>query len=392
MKDIADFFSKLFNADSWPARWNCGRWTPFHGWLYIVSNIVIAIAYFSIPLLLLYLIRKTKNKLPFQKVFWLFLLFILACGFTHVLDALMFWYPIYRMSALVLFLTAIISSLAVAGLYKIVPAALSLKSPAFLEGIIQRRTFELEESNAYLVKANAELKESQLLTEKLLKQKDEFIGVASHELKTPVTSLKIYTQLLLSTASEPSMGKIAMFSKMDVQINKLTRLINDLLDTTKLEQGELVYHIEKIRLDDTLREITDQMQLAAEHRLVITKIEPISVYGDSERVGQVIMNLINNAVKFSPGKPEVLISLSRQENFALCQVTDFGFGIPQEEKENIFNKFYRVGGKYSDTFPGLGLGLFIVRTIVEKHGGKIWFESEVGKRASFYFTLPVAKD
>src|SRR5215212_1235953 len=106
MKDFTEFFSRLFSPDSWPARWFCGRWTSFHGWLYIVSSLMIAAAYFSIPVILFMLIKRSKNNLPFQKIFWLFLLFILACGLTHVADAAMFWYPVYRVSAILLFMTA----------------------------------------------------------------------------------------------------------------------------------------------------------------------------------------------------------------------------------------------------------------------------------------------
>jgi len=196
MREISDFFSKLFSADNFPARWHCGRWTSFHGWLYIISSVLIALAYFSIPLILYYLIKKSKNKLPFLRIFWLFLLFILACGFTHVFDAVMFWYPVYRVSAVVLFITAVVSWMAVFGLYKVVPKALALKSPLMLEQIIQERTEQLEQTNQNLLRTNLQLEESRLATEKLMRQKDEFLNIASHELKTPVTSLKAYTQIL----------------------------------------------------------------------------------------------------------------------------------------------------------------------------------------------------
>ncbi|HSZ87074.1 MAG TPA: hypothetical protein VK787_13670, partial [Puia sp.] len=109
MKDITDFFKYFFNAENWPARWSCGKWSGFHGWLYILSDIAIWGAYFAIPIIIIIFIKNRKEKLPFKKVFWAFILFILACGTTHFVDAIMFWYPAYRLSAFLLLGTAIIS-------------------------------------------------------------------------------------------------------------------------------------------------------------------------------------------------------------------------------------------------------------------------------------------
>ena len=391
MNDIQEFFARILDSNNWPARWHCGRWTPFHGWLYIVSNLVIALAYFSIPMILLYLIRKTGKQLPFQKIFWLFLLFILACGITHVFDALMFWYPFYRVSALMLALTAVISSAAVVGLFRIVPAALSLKSPAYLETIIHQRTAELETANEILTQKNNELKEARNHLELLLKQKDEFINIVSHELKTPVTSLKMYTQLLTRGGTSTMMDADAMFKKMDGQIHKLTKLINDLLDTTRLDQGRLDYQFETFRLDTTLKEVIEQVQLTCTHQLLVKQLEAVNVHADKLRIEQVVSNFLTNAVKFSPGQGQVEISLITRDGMAICGIKDFGMGIPAQEQEKIFTKYHRVDRDKSYTFPGLGLGLFIVKNIVEKHNGKVWLESEVDRGSTFYFSIPLVK-
>ena len=391
MNDMKDFFFKIFDSNNWPARWHCGLWTPFHGWLYIISNLVIAAAYFSIPLLLFYLIKKADNRLPFQNVFWLFVLFIMACGFTHIFDALMFWYPVYRISALMLAVTAMISTAAVIGLFKVVPQALLLKSPAFLEQVIHQRTSELEAANKILMRTNNELEEATTTMEKLLKQKDEFISVVSHELKTPVTSLKIYAQLLSKPDTPPSIDVSTLSGKMGGQIHKLTKLINDLLDTTRLDQDLLAYQAAPFRLDDTLREIVSQVQLSTTHKLVIPDIDAVTVNADKLRIEQVIGNLLSNAVKFSHGADNIQISLTRSGNEAICAITDFGKGIPKAEWENIFQKYYRVAHPNAHTFPGLGLGLFVVKHIVEKHQGKIWLESEEGNGSTFYFSLPIVE-
>ena len=390
MREISDFFSKLFSADNFPARWRCGRWTSFHGWLYIISSVLIALAYFSIPLILYYLIKKSKNKLPFLRIFWLFLLFILACGFTHVFDAVMFWYPVYRVSAVVLFITAVVSWMAVFGLYKVVPKALALKSPLMLEQIIQERTEQLEQTNQNLLRTNLQLEESRLATEKLMRQKDEFLNIASHELKTPVTSLKAYTQILSMNGHEMGDERKSMYAKMDGQIDKLTVLINDLLDTTKLDQGILVYDKEKMSLSDTLAEVTEEMQRTTPtHNIVLAENQSATIWGDRERITQAISNFLTNAVKYSPDNKQIIVRLEVKNDWAICSVQDFGIGIPKDQQDKIFQKFYRVTGESLHTYPGMGLGLFIVKDIISRHDGKIWLESEKGKGSTFYFSVPI---
>jgi len=391
MNDLSEFFGKLFTVDSWPARWYCGRWTPFHGWLYIISSVLIALAYFSIPLTLFYLIKKSANKLPFKKIFWLFLLFILACGFTHVFDAVMFWYPAYRVSAVVLFVTAVVSWMAVFGLIKIVPAALNLKSPAMLEKIIQERTEQLELSNESLKKTIDELHEARLDTEKLMQQKDEFLGVASHELKTPVTSLKAYNQILAAMPDVANgIDKPAMHVKMDTQINKLTLLINNLLDVTKIHEGGLMYNKEQMNLADVVEEIAGEMQRTTlTHSIVFEHTADAIINGDKERIGQVLTNLVSNAVKYSAPNSPVVIKLRQENGMAVCSIKDAGLGIPAAQQDKVFEKFYRVSGKNMHTYPGLGLGLYLVKDIIAKHNGEVWFESEEGKGSVFYFSLPL---
>ncbi len=392
MHEISDFFSNLFSADNFPARWHCGRWTSFHGWLYIISSILIALAYFSIPLILYSLIKRTKNKLPFLRIFWLFLLFILACGVTHVFDAVMFWYPVYRVSAIALFVTAVVSWLAVFGLYRVVPQALALKSPLMLENIIKERTDELKKTNETLKKANIQLKKSEEITQRLVKQKDDFLNIVSHELKTPVTSLKAYTQILSMQENEDSEERKIMYAKMDIQIGKLTVLINDLIDTTKLDEGILVYKKEQMNLSEVLIETTEEMQRTTPtHTILLKENEPIEVIGDKERIEQVINNFLTNAVKYSPDSELIIVRLYKENNMAVCSVQDFGIGIPADQYDEIFKKFYRGTSENLYTFPGMGLGLHIVKDIITRHNGKIWLESEEGKGSTFYFSLPVVE-
>jgi signal transduction histidine kinase len=175
MNEVLDFFRNLFSTESWPPRWYCGEWSNFHGWFYIISDLTIWLAYFAIPGLLLYLLMKRKD-VPFLPVFWLFVLFIMACGTTHLIDAIIFWHPIYRVSALARFITAIISMFTVYKLYKILPDAFNLKTDAQLKEIIELKTKELQ-------KLNEKLKESEHHFKSLVNNDPDIIAMFNKELE-----------------------------------------------------------------------------------------------------------------------------------------------------------------------------------------------------------------
>lgn len=222
-------------------------------------------------------------------------------------------------------------------------------------------------------------------------QKDEFIGIVSHELKTPVTSLKAYAQVLQRRFSKNN-DNVAAFhlQKMDNQLNKLTVLINDLLDVTKIEAGKLKLFKEEFDIHALIQEIVEQMKLTTQsHKFEVPKvIQPVSVFADRERIGQVLINLLSNAVKYSPQAEHVEITVEEQENQISIGVKDFGVGIPKEKVDAIFDRFYRVSGTRRESFPGMGLGLYISSEIVKRHGGRIWVESTIHKGSQFFFTIP----
>jgi signal transduction histidine kinase len=228
-------------------------------------------------------------------------------------------------------------------------------------------------------------------TEDLVYRRDEFFSIASHELKTPVTSLKAYTQLLLMDAE--GMGDSQsknMLERMDLQINKLTALINDLLDTSKIGNGHLIYNNEDFELQDVLSEVVASIQpTALEHELILKNKTSVKVCGDRDRIGQVVSNFIMNAIKYAPDSKKIIIELNKDNEKVICSVQDFGKGIAPQEQQKIFERFYRVSGNNLNTFPGLGLGLFICKDIIEKHHGKIGVKSEKGKGSTFYFELPL---
>ena len=228
---------------------------------------------------------------------------------------------------------------------------------------------------------------------KLSQQKDEFMSVVSHELKTPVTSLKAFTQLLemkFSTAGDDASS--AVMRRMDMQITKLNTLISDLLDITRMDEGKLAFKKEVFSFTGLVNETVEELQrISASHTIVTEIFSNGLLTGDRERTGQVLTNFITNAIKYSPGANKIIVRVTMDNDSVVCAVKDFGIGIDKNKQSRIFNRFYRVEGEKFDTFPGLGLGLFISAEIVRKQSGKIWFESEPAKGSTFYFSLPVNK-
>lgn len=227
----------------------------------------------------------------------------------------------------------------------------------------------------------------------LEQKKDEFISIASHELKTPVTSIKAYAQYLKVRFSKQGDTQASgLLEKMDHQLNKLTVLISDLLDVSKIEAGKLQLHREYFDLNELAAEVVEEMQRTTDtHTLSIEGRVIRKLYGDRERIGQVIINFLSNAIKYSPEGKWVKVVLAANATHATLSVQDNGIGIPREKQRKLFTRFFRVDGNKQETFPGLGLGLYISAQIIRRHKGKIWVESEPGQGSAFCFTLPFRK-
>lgn len=228
----------------------------------------------------------------------------------------------------------------------------------------------------------------------LQRQKDDFLGIASHELKTPVTSIKAYAQVLgAMLTKEGEYKKAEMVTRMDAQVNRLTNLIGDLLDVTKINSGKLQFNKTVFNFNEAIHETIDDLQHTTQkHSLIKDFAETGSIYADKDRISQVITNLITNAIKYSPHTDKIIISTQLENDEVIVCVQDFGIGIPDDKKDMVFEQFYRVSGNKQHTFPGLGLGLYISSEIIKREGGRMWVNSVEGSGSTFCFALPVGNN
>ncbi|WP_256014330.1 ATP-binding protein [Desertivirga xinjiangensis] len=218
-------------------------------------------------------------------------------------------------------------------------------------------------------------------------KKDEFISMASHELKTPLTSIKAYNQLLEKKMQEHPEA-ITFLRKASVHILQLERLISDLLDVSKINAGKLTYNIGRFNLGELLEESVESVQhLSCTHKITIEETVDTLLTGDRLRIEQVLTNMLTNAIKYSPNANRVIVKAREEQDHVVVSVQDFGIGIARQDLKKIFGRFYRIGSS-SMKYSGLGLGLFIASEILKKHQGVFWIESEVDKGSTFYFKLP----
>jgi PAS domain S-box-containing protein len=218
-------------------------------------------------------------------------------------------------------------------------------------------------------------------------QKDTFINTVSHELKTPIATIKGFGQLLRkSNIANDDRGKNYL-NRMLVQAERVDKLLQDLLDVSRIESGKLTFNDEEIEVNLLISELVQDLQLIyPTHTLLLVENAKCKIYGDRSRILQLITNLVDNAVKYSPDAKEVLISLFCDEEFATVGVQDFGAGIVKGNEPFLFDKFYQVNNVYKT--PGLGIGLYVCKEIINRLNGKIWFESIVGEGSTFYIKVP----
>ncbi|MBI4089451.1 MAG: PAS domain-containing sensor histidine kinase, partial [Candidatus Levybacteria bacterium] len=223
----------------------------------------------------------------------------------------------------------------------------------------------------------------------LEERKDDFISIAAHELKSPVATIKAMNEILLEILDDNQRAKKYLAGTKH-EVARLTKLVNDLLNVSRIQAGNLELYKSKFSLQRLIKEVTDNMRVTTKKHKIFTKGKiNRKVFADREWIRQVLINLLSNAIKFSPKKGKIVVDLKDNSDKIVVSVTDYGIGIQKDHQDKIFNRFYRIHNHNTNkAYPGLGIGLYLSQQITKLHQGEIWVKSTKGQGSTFYFSLP----
>jgi two-component system CheB/CheR fusion protein len=542
---MLDFLIRLLDTDGFPPRWQCGNWSPGHGWLHILSDLAVWSAYFAIPCILVYFVLRRRD-VPFPTIFWLFGAFILACGTTHLMEAIIFWHPVYRLAGVIKLLTALVSWGTVLALVPTIPKALAMRTPeelereiaarkeaehalhranADLETRVQKRMAELDRANAALRDSERREKERaaeletilratptpiwiahdpqchritgnpasfellglpegtnvsatapdrdpgdrgfrEYLDDKLIpgddlpvqvaargqavhgaevkfvfndgrvrhiygnavplrnpdgsvrgsvaafadvtaikkaqeelkeadRRKDEFLATLAHELRNPLAPIRNSIELL--HLANGNTGLIHECSKMlERQIGQIVRLVDDLLEISRITQRKIRLRKERVELATIVQSALEECHQVIEahsHQLAVSlPADPVWLEADATRLSQVLANLLNNAAKYTSKEGHIWLVAERRQGEVAVSVRDTGIGIAAEHLPHVFEMFSQVTPALERSQGGLGIGLALVKGLVELHGGRVEAHSGgVNLGSEFTVILPTVE-
>ena len=358
----------------------CLRWNFWLLLTHVGADVIIALSYFSIPAALMVFVQKRKDNITFGFLFWLFSLFIFSCGVTHIFEIYVLWHPVYWAEGWAKVVTAIASFTTAIWLWKTIPVALRIPTAQ-----------DLMAANEELRRAMEEREEVQRSS----RQKDNFMATLSHELRTPLNAILGWTQLLQSNRMPPDkIAEAVEIIRRNAQAQ--AQLIDDLLDLSRIASGKMRLETNSVTLVNAIEMAITALKPTAEaKRITLSKEYPqedIAVAGDAQRIQQIILNLLNNALKFTPEEGQVTISLTclQTEKAAEIRISDTGKGIAPGFLPHIFDRFRQADDSFSRMEGGLGIGLALVKELTILHGGSVRAESAgEGCGSTFIVTLPV---
>ena len=364
-----------------PAAGSAYLWQPDLVAMHGISDALISVAYLCIALTLGWLVHRAGTRLPFPWIFLAFGLFIVACGATHLLEVWTLWHPTYWLSGYVKVLAAAAAVATAVALPPLVPRVMDL---------LRTEHRRAEKDRERLL---AEARTAWAAAEEASRAKEEFLAVLSHELRSPLNAMVGWLRLLRTAPHDDALRTRAL-DTLDRSVRLQRQVINDLLDVSRIVSGKLDLASEPVDLAASCRRCIEAVRPVAEAKGVGLALrlhdQPIPVLGDPERLAQVIDHLLANAVKFTPAHGRVEICLHQRGDAAEIVVRDTGEGIAPDVLPHVFDRFRQADSSHVRRHGGLGLGLSIVRHLIERHGGRVAAESRVGHGSTFRVTLPLA--
>jgi signal transduction histidine kinase len=360
---MADLNATWFTTEQFMPHGHCFMWSPGVLWMHVIADIVISMAYFTIPFVLLYITRRRKD-LPIDWLVLCFGVFVVACGLTHVMDVWNLWHTSYWLEGVIKVLTAAASVPTAILLWRALPDILSLPS--------QR---QLRDANESLARANREL--------------EAFTASVSHDLRSPLTTIAGQAGLLELSLPNATDEQRRRLQRIQGSVKQMSELIDALLVLSRISRHTL--HREIVDVSAVADSIVQELRQKDPSRNVEISVQPnMSVHGDRRLIADLFENLIANAWKFTSktAAPRIEIGQSQHGSMATLFVRDNGAGFDMAFEQKLFKPFQRLHG--TNEFEGSGVGLATVARIIDRHGGRIWAEGKPNSGAVFYFTLPTA--
>jgi signal transduction histidine kinase len=352
-----------FSGEHFLPHGHCYMWTPGILWMHVVSDILIAMAYFTIPFVLLYLARRRRD-LPFNWLLVAFGIFIVSCGLTHVMNVWNVWHTDYWLEGIVKVITAAASVPTAILLWRSLPLLLSVPS--------QR---QLRDANESLARANREL--------------EAFTASVSHDLRSPLTTIAGQAGLLELSLPNASEEQRRRLTRIQSSVKQMSELIDALLALSRISRHTL--HREIIDVSALAESVVQDLRQKDPSRDVVVEIQPgMAVHGDRRLINDLFVNLLANAWKFTSRTEHSRIEVGQSQHGSMATlfVRDNGAGFDMAHEQKLFKPFQRLHG--AADFEGTGVGLATVARIIDRHGGRIWAEAKPNEGAVFYFTMPTS--
>jgi signal transduction histidine kinase len=372
----------LFRVNAYAPHGYCILWEPGLLWFHVSNDLLIGASYVAIASSLAYLVYKGRRDMPFHWLLLAFGAFIISCGSTHFVEVWTFWQPVYWFSGYLKLITAIASVATALALPPLIPRVLALLDAA---RVSNQRKQQLEAANAELALLNARLTELDTV-------KSRMFANVSHELRTPLTLILGPVEQLLERAHPAERASLETVQR-NAQL--LQRHVDDLLDVARLEAGQLGMKRERVDLSQLAGRTADYFCAAAEARQMRLQLalQPgLLVLGDADQLQRVLVNLLGNALKFTPDGGVIRLALHAADKRLLLEVQDSGPGVPPAQRETIFERFSQGDGGATRRHGGTGLGLAIAREIVALHDGTIAVDTGELGGARFTVALPALLD